>query len=82
MQTYDIIMLIVLAAALAFGAWKGLAWQVASFVSMFASYFVAAQFPENPDMTLDDLLNVDATGTSQQTPAKLGSRMPERQSGP
>src|SRR5436190_11638604 len=44
MQSYDIIMLIVLGAAALFGAWKGLAWQVASFASLFASYFVASQF--------------------------------------
>jgi membrane protein required for colicin V production len=44
MLTYDIIMLIVLGAAALFGAWKGLAWQVASFASLFASYFVAYQF--------------------------------------
>lgn len=44
MQTYDIIMLIVLGAAALFGAWKGLAWQVASFASLVASYLVAYQF--------------------------------------
>jgi membrane protein required for colicin V production len=44
MQSYDLIMLIVLGAAAAFGAWKGLAWQVASVLSMFASYLVAYQF--------------------------------------
>jgi len=47
MQTYDIIMLVVLAAAIAFGAWKGLAWQVASLCAIFVSYFVALQFRQN-----------------------------------
>ncbi|MFN7627132.1 MAG: CvpA family protein, partial [Pirellula sp.] len=44
MQTYDIIMLIVLAAATIFGAIKGFAWQVASLASIIASYFVASYF--------------------------------------
>jgi membrane protein required for colicin V production len=41
MEVYDLIMLLVLASATLFGAWKGLAWQVASLGSIFASYFVA-----------------------------------------
>ena len=44
MEAYDMIMLLVLAIATLFGAWKGLAWQVASLSSIFASYFVAYQF--------------------------------------
>jgi membrane protein required for colicin V production len=44
MQAYDIFMLIVLAAAIAWGAWKGLAWQVASVASILLSYFVALNF--------------------------------------
>lgn len=44
MQSYDLIMIIVLAAAALLGAWKGLAWQVASVGSMAASYLVASQF--------------------------------------
>lgn len=43
-QIYDVIMLMVLAAAAAWGAWKGLAWQVASIASLALSYFVAHQF--------------------------------------
>ena len=46
MQTYDIIMLVVLASATLFGLWKGLAWQVASLAAIFASYFVALNFRE------------------------------------
>ncbi len=42
--TYDIVMLVVLAGAIAFGFWKGLAWQVASLAAVFASYFVAVSF--------------------------------------
>ena len=53
MQSYDLIMLIVLAAAAAFGAWKGLAWQVASVVSMFASYLVAYQFRDQLAAKID-----------------------------
>ena len=44
MQTYDIIMLVVLAAATIFGAIKGFAWQVASLASIVVSYFVASYF--------------------------------------
>ena len=44
MQPYDILMLIVLAAAVAWGAWKGLAWQIASLASIALSYFVALRF--------------------------------------
>ncbi len=44
MEAYDMIMLLVLAIATLFGAWKGLAWQIASLSSIFASYFFAYQF--------------------------------------
>ena len=44
MQIYDIIMIAVLIAAILFGAWKGLAWQVASLAAIFVSYFVALTF--------------------------------------
>ncbi len=44
MEAYDLIMLVVLAIATLFGAWKGLAWQVASLASIFASYFIAYRF--------------------------------------
>ena len=44
MMVYDIIMLVVLGAAIAWGIYKGLAWQIASFASIIASYFVAYQF--------------------------------------
>src|SRR5204862_3054344 len=41
MQNYDLIMLAVLIGAALYGYWKGLAWQIASLVSIFLSYFVA-----------------------------------------
>lgn len=44
MEVYDLIMLAVLVLAVIFGARKGLAWQVASLSSIFASYFVAYRF--------------------------------------
>ncbi len=44
MQAYDIFMLTVLGAAIAWGAWKGLAWQIASIASIGLSYFVAVNF--------------------------------------
>jgi len=46
MQTYDILMLLVLVAATVFGFWKGMAWQIASLASLGASYFVALSFSE------------------------------------
>lgn len=44
METYDIIMIVLLVAATLFGAWKGLAWQVASLAAIVASYYVAFNF--------------------------------------
>ncbi len=46
MQTYDILMLLVLVAATMFGFWKGMAWQVASLASLVLSYFVALRFAD------------------------------------
>jgi membrane protein required for colicin V production len=44
MQTYDVLMLLVLAAATLFGFWKGMAWQIASLASLVVSYVAALQF--------------------------------------
>jgi membrane protein required for colicin V production len=44
MEIYDVLMVAILAAAALFGAWKGLAWQVASVGSIIISYFVALTF--------------------------------------
>jgi len=44
MQPYDIAMLAVLLVTTLLGAWKGMAWQIASLASLVASYFVAAKF--------------------------------------
>jgi len=44
MQAYDILMLIVLGLAILWGAWKGLAWQIASIASIGLSYVVALNF--------------------------------------
>ena len=44
MQPYDIIMLIVLAIATFMGFRKGIVWQVASILAIFASYFVAVRY--------------------------------------
>jgi membrane protein required for colicin V production len=40
-QPYDFVMLAVLVAALAFGAWKGVAWQIAALASVIVSAAVA-----------------------------------------
>src|SRR5262245_52302170 len=44
MQGYDLLMIIVLVAAVVWGAWKGFAWQIASLGSLIASYVVALTF--------------------------------------
>jgi membrane protein required for colicin V production len=44
MQSYDLIMLAVLLVAMILGAWKGLAWQLASLASLVVSYFAALRF--------------------------------------
>lgn len=46
MQVYDLMMLLVLVGATIFGAWKGMAWQVASMSSLVLSYFVALKFSD------------------------------------
>lgn len=43
-QPYDIFMLAVLALTTIFGAWKGMAWQLASLASVVVSIFVAMNF--------------------------------------
>jgi membrane protein required for colicin V production len=46
-------MLIVLAAAVVWGAWKGFAWQVASLSSLVASYVVALMFRQQVAQFID-----------------------------
>jgi membrane protein required for colicin V production len=46
MQTYDLLMLLVLVCATMFGFWKGMAWQLASLASLVVSYFAALKFSE------------------------------------
>lgn len=41
MQSYDVLMLLVLVAAGLWGYWKGFVWQLASLASIFFSYFLA-----------------------------------------
>jgi membrane protein required for colicin V production len=41
MQSYDVLMLLVLAATALWGYWKGFVWQLASLLSIFCSYFAA-----------------------------------------
>jgi membrane protein required for colicin V production len=44
LQSYDLLMVLVLAGATLFGFWKGMAWQLASLASLVVSYFVALKF--------------------------------------
>ncbi len=46
MQTYDLLMLLVLVCATIFGFWKGMAWQLASLASLAVSYVAALKFSE------------------------------------
>ena len=46
MENYDILMLVILIAAVIFGAVKGFAWQLASIASIVVSYVVAYRFRE------------------------------------
>ena len=46
MQTYDLLMLVVLVGATVFGFWKGMAWQIASIASLIVSYFASLRFSD------------------------------------
>jgi membrane protein required for colicin V production len=46
MQTYDLLMLLVLVATTVFGFWKGMAWQIASLASLGVSYVASLKFSE------------------------------------
>jgi membrane protein required for colicin V production len=53
-QTYDLLMLVVLIGATVFGFWKGMAWQIASLASLVLSYFAALRFGEQLAPTFGD----------------------------
>jgi membrane protein required for colicin V production len=53
MQTYDIIMLVVLGATTFLGFRKGLAWQIASVAAIVVSYLVAVQFRDVLSQQID-----------------------------
>ena len=55
MQGYDVFMGIILVAAIVWGAWKGLAWQIASLASLLLSYFVSLNFRQ---MVADQLVKM------------------------
>jgi membrane protein required for colicin V production len=46
-QGYDLLMLIILVLATVFGAWKGMAWQVASVASLVVSWIVAMRLGDS-----------------------------------
>lgn len=54
MQTYDLLMLLVLVCATMFGFWKGMAWQLASLASLAVSYLAALKFSERLAPTFGD----------------------------
>jgi len=55
METYDIIMLVVLGGATLFGFMKGFAWQLASLASLVLSYMLALKFADQ----VAPMLNAD-----------------------
>ncbi len=59
MQIYDIVMLVVLAGSIFYGARKGMAWQIASIASLVVSYFASLKFSDQvaPMIKLDPPLN-------------------------
>ena len=59
MQYYDILMLSVVLGATVWGAWKGLAWQIASLASMVVSYYVALRFRDPVAGLIDALPRSD-----------------------
>lgn len=58
-MSYDVIMLAVLVGCILFGAWKGMAWQVASLSSLVLGYLAAMAFSEKlaPHIGVDPPLN-------------------------
>ena len=44
MQTYDYIMIAILVVTTVLGAWRGMAWQVATLASLIVSFFIAIRF--------------------------------------
>ncbi len=44
MQTYDLVMILVLVGATIFGFWKGMAWQIASLASLVVSALLSLKF--------------------------------------
>jgi len=54
MQTYDVLMLLVLVCATMFGFWKGMAWQLASLASLVVSYVMALKFSARLAPTFGD----------------------------
>lgn len=54
MQTYDLLMLLLLVCTTMFGFWKGMAWQLASLASLVVSYLAALKFSERLAPTFGD----------------------------
>ncbi len=44
MQSFDIVVIVIVVLATIHGVWRGLIWQVAALASIFVSFFVACQF--------------------------------------
>jgi membrane protein required for colicin V production len=60
MQTYDLVMIAVLAGATLFGFWKGMAWQIASLASLFVSYVASLKFSAQLAPTFAQMFKLQA----------------------
>ena len=56
MESYDVVMFVIVGIMILVGAWKGLAWQIAIVASIIVSFWVAISF----EKSLADLLTVIA----------------------
>ena len=54
MESYDVVMFVIVGIMILVGAWKGLAWQIAIVASIIVSFWVAISF----EKSLADLLTV------------------------
>ena len=44
MESYDVVMFVIVGIMILVGAWKGLAWQIAIVASIIVSFWVAISF--------------------------------------
>ncbi len=55
MQTFDIVMTVVLGSSILLGAWKGMIWQISMVSSIVVSFFIAREFHGGLATAIDDI---------------------------